>query len=214
MKCYRRLINIQHTKVSGLCGANRFTQVYRALYGDAMQHGTDQYVDQKSAKTSGFHLCDKSYFFLLVSKLVFAKTRFVPLKSRNCWKSLAFLKPDISAEITTVVPSAPGTVKIWKFKMLYFPNGTRFSAWYSKEFLAILILEFDDVTVKALSCLLRIRLRAVSYFSLQSYCTRKTSTRPAKPRTAINKGVVWSQYNVVVCNLAGWDKNCRLVFVP
>ena len=62
----------------------------------------------------------------------------------------------------------PRTVKIWKFKMLYFPNGTRFSTWYSKEFLAILFLEFDDVMVKALSCLLRIRLRAVSYFSLQS----------------------------------------------
>ena len=84
MKCYRRLINIQHTQVSGLCGAKRFTQVYRALYGDAMQHGTDQYVDQKSTKTSGFHFCDKNYFFLLVRKLVFAKTRFVPLKCINC----------------------------------------------------------------------------------------------------------------------------------
>ena len=123
------------------------------------------HVDQKSTKTSGYHFCDKNYFFLLASKLVFAKTRFVPLKSINCWKSSAFLKPDISAEATTVVPR---TVKIWKFKMLYFPNGTRFSSWYSKEFHAILILEFDDVMVKALSCLLRIRLQAVSYFSLQS----------------------------------------------
>ena len=72
-----------------------------------------------------------------------------------------------------------------------------FQPGFQKQFLAILILEFDDVMVKALACLLRIRLRAVSYFSLQSYCTRKTSTRPAKPRTAINEGVVWSQSLIV-----------------
>ena len=129
MKCYRRLINIQPTQVSGLCGAKRFTQVYRVVWGRHVTDGTDQYVDQKSTKTSGFHFCDKNYFFLLVSKLVFAKTRFVPLKSINCWKS-AFLQPDIPAKATIVVPR---TVKIWKFKMLYFPNGTRFSTWYSKR---------------------------------------------------------------------------------
>ena len=72
-----------------------------------------------------------------------------------------------------------------------------FQPGIQKEFLAILILEFDDVMVKALPCLLRIRLRAVSYFSLQSYCTRKTSTRPAKPLTAINEGVVCSQSLIV-----------------
>ena len=33
------------------------------------------------------------------------------------------------------------------------------------------------------------RLRAVSYFSLQSYCTRNLSTRAAKPRAARNEGV-------------------------
>ena len=33
------------------------------------------------------------------------------------------------------------------------------------------------------------RLRAVSYFSLQSYCTRNLSTRAAKPRAAKNEGV-------------------------
>ena len=129
MKCYRRLINIQPTQVLGLCGAKRFTQVYRVVWGRYVTDGTDQYVDQKSTKTSGFHFCDKNYFFLLVSKLVFAKTRFVPLKSINCWKS-AFLQPDNPAKATIVVPR---TVKIWKFKMLYFPNGTRFSTWYSKR---------------------------------------------------------------------------------
>ena len=84
MKCYRRLINIQPTQVSGLCGAKRFTQVYRVVWGRHVTDGTDQYVDQKSTKTSGFHFCDNNYFFLLVSKLVFAKTRFVPLKNINC----------------------------------------------------------------------------------------------------------------------------------
>ena len=159
MKCYRRLRNIQPTQVSGLCGAKRFTQVYRVVCGRHVTDGTDQYVLQKSTKTSGFHFCDKNYFFLLVSKLVFAKTRFVPLKSINCWKS-AFLQPDIPAKATIVVPR---TVKIRKFKMLYiFQMEHAFQPGIQKEFRAILILEFDDVMVKALSCLLRIRLRAVS----------------------------------------------------
>ena len=44
------------------------------------------------------------------------------------------------------------------------------------------------------------RLRAVSYFSLQSYCTRNLSTRAAKPRAARNEGVslVWSQSLIVI----------------
>ena len=33
------------------------------------------------------------------------------------------------------------------------------------------------------------RLRAVSYFSLESYCKRKSSRRVAKPRATINKGI-------------------------
>ena len=33
------------------------------------------------------------------------------------------------------------------------------------------------------------RLQAVSYFSLQSYCTRNLSTRAAKPRVVRNEGV-------------------------
>ena len=33
------------------------------------------------------------------------------------------------------------------------------------------------------------RLRAVSYFSLQSYCTRNPSTRAAKPQAAMKEGV-------------------------
>jgi len=33
------------------------------------------------------------------------------------------------------------------------------------------------------------RLRAVSYFSLQSYCTQNLSTRAAKPLAARNEGV-------------------------
>ena len=45
-----------------------------------------------------------------------------------------------------------------------------------------------------------IRQRAVSYFSLQSYCTRNLSTRAAKPRAARNEGVslVWSQSLIVI----------------
>ena len=45
------------------------------------------------------------------------------------------------------------------------------------------------------------RLRAVSYFSLQSYCTRNLITRAAR-----NEGVISMPYcnnNVVVCNSAG-----------
>ena len=34
-----------------------------------------------------------------------------------------------------------------------------------------------------------VKLRAVSYFSLQSYCTRNLSTLAAKPRAARNEGV-------------------------
>ena len=37
----------------------------------------------------------------------------------------------------------------------------------------------------------KIRLRAVSYFSLQSYCTRNLSTRAARPFVARNEGVNW-----------------------
>ena len=63
------------------------------------------------------------------------------------------------------------------------------------------------------------RLRAVSYFSLQSYCTRNPSMRAVKPRGAINEGwrrvcllrkspqSVFSRLvPIVVCNRAGWDK--------
>ena len=62
------------------------------------------------------------------------------------------------------------------------------------------------------------RLQAVSYFCLQSYCTRNLSTRAAKPRAARNEGVSprrknyrlvsipYCNNNVVVCNRAGWDK--------
>ena len=38
-------------------------------------------------------------------------------------------------------------------------------------------------------CLQVDRLRAVSYFSLQSYCTRNLSTQAAKPRGARNERV-------------------------
>ena len=63
------------------------------------------------------------------------------------------------------------------------------------------------------------RLQAVSYFCLQSYCTRNLSTRAAKPGAARNEGVSprrknyrllsipYCKNNVVVCNRAGWDKN-------
>ena len=63
------------------------------------------------------------------------------------------------------------------------------------------------------------RLQAVSYFCLQSYCTRNLSTRAAKPGAARNEGVSprrknsrlvsipYCNNNVVVCNRAGWDKN-------
>ena len=60
-------------------------------------------------------------------------------------------------------------------------------------------------------------MRAVSYFSLQSYSTRNLSTRAAKPRAVRNEGVsprrsffsssLNCNNNVVVCNRAGWDKN-------
>ena len=42
------------------------------------------------------------------------------------------------------------------------------------------------------------RLRAVSYFSLQSYYTRILNTRAAKPGAARNEGVVWSQSLIVI----------------
>ena len=63
------------------------------------------------------------------------------------------------------------------------------------------------------------RLQVVSYFCLQSYCTRNLSTRAAKPGAARNEGVSprrknsrlvsipYCNNNVVVCNRAGWDKN-------
>ena len=46
------------------------------------------------------------------------------------------------------------------------------------------------------------RLRAVSYFPLQSYCTRNPSTRAAKPRAAINEGV--SLVAIQYCNITSW----------
>ena len=67
-----------------------------------------------------------------------------------------------------------------------------------------------------------IRLRAVSYFSLQSYYTQNLSTRAAKSLAARNEGVsprrknkrpVFSRLvlrslynNIVVCNRAEWDQ--------
>ena len=40
-----------------------------------------------------------------------------------------------------------------------------------------------------IQCAVKPRLRAVSYFSLQSYCTQNLSTRAAKPGAARNEGV-------------------------
>ena len=63
------------------------------------------------------------------------------------------------------------------------------------------------------------RLQAVSYFCLQSYCTRNLSTRAAKPGAARNESVrprrknyrlvsiPYCNNNFVVCSRAGWDKN-------
>ena len=48
------------------------------------------------------------------------------------------------------------------------------------------------VTVElTLNSSLSIRLRAVSYFSLQSYCTRSLSTQAARPLVVRNEGVTW-----------------------
>ena len=44
-------------------------------------------------------------------------------------------------------------------------------------------------TVVDVACDFAVRLRAVSYFSLQSYYTRNSSTRAAKPRSVINEDV-------------------------
>ena len=41
---------------------------------------------------------------------------------------------------------------------------------------------------KKVSLKKKFRLRAVSYFSLQSYCTRNPSMRAVKHRSAINEG--------------------------
>ena len=47
------------------------------------------------------------------------------------------------------------------------------------------------------------RLRAVSYFSLQSYCTRNLSTQAAKPRAARNESVS-PRRNLVSVRITSW----------
>ena len=64
-------------------------------------------------------------------------------------------------------------------------------------------------TFLLLNIIVMSRLRAVSYFSLQSYCTRNLRTRAAKPGAARNEGLprgknkrpsflVWSQSLTVI----------------
>ena len=52
-------------------------------------------------------------------------------------------------------------------------------------------------------CLQVDRLRAVSYFSLQSYCIRNLSTQAAKPRAARNEGVSLRR-NLVSVRITLW----------
>ena len=73
MKCYKRLIYKQFVQVSGLCGpqflsylSKRFTQLCRALYGDAIlvhRFGAPKYGRRKSTKTCEVHYFYNSSFF-------------------------------------------------------------------------------------------------------------------------------------------------------
>ena len=59
-----------------------------------------------------------------------------------------------------------------------------------------------DLVYCSLSVLRFVKLRAVSYFSLQSYYTQNLRTRAAKPLATRNEGVTLYN-NIVVCNRAG-----------
>ena len=55
------------------------------------------------------------------------------------------------------------------------------------------------------------RLRAVSCFSLQSYCTRNLSTRAAKPRAERNEGVSPKRKNKRPSSFLAWSQSLIVI---
>ena len=140
MKCYRRLINIQHNPVSGLCRVPIFSYLpksFTQFYGDAtlvyQWWDTNMAAEnqQKLTKKSDFHCGDKNAFFLLVSSLTCTWTHFVLLKM---YKPLKIIRRELFFNQTSL-PRLPlsRTVKIRKFKMLYFQNERRYGAGTSTK---------------------------------------------------------------------------------
>ena len=174
MRCYKRLIHKQSLQVSSLCGtpflsylSKRFTQLNRALYGVAMLvHHFGAPTWRKSTKNIWNPLLQQKRF-LFACELVYVRINISP----NTWNVLTgenhkkkpFFQPDSFVTVTILVSRK---VIIRKFKMLYFLNkrhhGTRNlqkdlflghlqpGVGKNSKGLAILILEFDDVTVKTI----------------------------------------------------------------
>ena len=75
-----------------------------------------------------------------------------------------------------------------------------FQPGIQKEFLAILILEFDDVMVKALSCLLRIASSLLFFFAKLLHAKNKYATGEAANRDKRRCRLL----PIPHCNITSW----------
>ena len=130
MKCYKRLIFKQFFQVSGLCGPQflsclpkRFTHLCRALYGDAMLvHRFDAPIrpteNNKNIWSSLFlkKLCP----FTRARELAYMRINI----SSNAWNGYTAENQEDRLQRDSNPILMSRTVKIRKFKLLYFRNET------------------------------------------------------------------------------------------
>ena len=136
-KCCKRLIYKHFVQVSGLCDPQflsylpkRFTHLCRALYGDAMlvhRFGAPIWPPENNKKHLEFTFSMKALSFHSRTSIRTHKHIFWYLKWLHCWKSRGetFLQRD------SIPILMSRTVKIRKFKLLYFrnENATEMQTW-------------------------------------------------------------------------------------
>ena len=128
MKCYKRLIFKQFVQVSGLCGPQflsdlpkRFTHLCRALYGDAML------VHRFDAPIRPTENNENIWSSLFLKKLSPFTRELAYMRiniSSNAWNGYTAENQEDRLQRDSIPILMSRTVKIRKFKLLYFRNET------------------------------------------------------------------------------------------
>ena len=130
MKCYKRLIFKQFVQVSGLCGPKflsylpkRFTHLCRALNGDAMSvHRFGAPISSPENNENIWSSLFLKNLFLFTRELAYMRTE-INLLTLEMVILLKIKRTDFFRRDSIPV-LVSRTVKIWKFKLLYFRNET------------------------------------------------------------------------------------------